>query len=552
MDRAFVEHGAPGVMREYRKPVGILLEREASNARYLLGDAPAQPVLGGEEGCMLRPGGVVLLDFGRELQGGVEITVQEVPDPESARLHLVFGESASEAMSELGRFGSGNHHSVRDVVLPVCFLQRFQFGDTGFRFVRLQAIGSAFSIRAIRAVTQAIRRTAAGRFRCSDPLLNAIWETGLYTVSLCMRDYLWDGVKRDRLVWIGDMHPEVSTICSAYGFDPCVPRSLDLIRDETPANAWMNRIPSYTMWWIIIHRDWYLQNGDYAYLQAQHGYLMEVLRALDSCVRADGVAEIDNDFVDWSSKGTPFARAGMCAVLAMALDAGAQLCEWLAEPGMASRCRKARARLALTAPYDGNKQMAGLVALSGLEDAERINDRYLRINPAEGLSTFLGYYVLRARAKAGDHTGALDVIRGYWGRMLDLGATTFWEDFDTQWGNACPIDRLPRQGEADVHRDFGKHCYTQYRHSLCHGWASAPTAFLSRDIVGLDIAEPGCGALTLSPHLGDLEWAEVSYPTPHGPVDIRCEKSRSGAVEMEVSAPRGVEVRRADTSGGGA
>lgn len=42
-------------------------------------------------------------------------------------------------------------------------------------------------------------------FNCSDPLLNNIWMMGAYTVQLNMQDYLWDGVKRDRLVWVGDL-----------------------------------------------------------------------------------------------------------------------------------------------------------------------------------------------------------------------------------------------------------------------------------------------------------------------------------------------------------
>ena len=28
---------------------------------------------------------------------------------------------------------------------------------------------------------------------------------------------------------------------------------------------------------------------------------------------------------------------------------------------------------------------------------------------------------------------ALDIIRDYWGGMLDMGATSFWEDFDLAW-----------------------------------------------------------------------------------------------------------------------
>jgi hypothetical protein len=34
-----------------------------------------------------------------------------------------------------------------------------------------------------------------------------------------MQEYLWDGIKRDRLVWIGDMYPEVSTIHAVFDFN---------------------------------------------------------------------------------------------------------------------------------------------------------------------------------------------------------------------------------------------------------------------------------------------------------------------------------------------
>ena len=33
-----------------------------------------------------------------------------------------------------------------------------------------------------------------------------------------------------------------------------VNRSLDLLRDMTPSDKWMNTIVSYTMWWVITHR----------------------------------------------------------------------------------------------------------------------------------------------------------------------------------------------------------------------------------------------------------------------------------------------------------
>ena len=40
-------------------------------------------------------------------------------------------------------------------------------------------------------------------------------------------------------------------------------------------------------------------------------------------------------------------------------------------------------------------------------------------------TVFYGYYLLEAQAKAGQHQTALNIIRQYWGKMVDLG--------DLQW-----------------------------------------------------------------------------------------------------------------------
>lgn len=58
------------------------------------------------------------------------------------------------------------------------------------------------------------------------------------------------------------------------------------------------------------------------------------------------------------------------------------------------------------------------------------------------MSTFMGYYILSARAMAGDIQGCLDCVREYWGGMLSLGATTFWEDLYRWMENGAPIDEL--------------------------------------------------------------------------------------------------------------
>ena len=71
--------------------------------------------------------------------------------------------------------------------------------------------------------------------------------------------------------------------------------------------------------------------------------------------------------------------------------------------------------------------------------------------------------MLQAQAQANNYSGALDMIRSYWGGMLQMGATTFWEDFDVEWmENAGRIDEITPQGKKDIHADFGRFCYTGF------------------------------------------------------------------------------------------
>ena len=130
--------------------------------------------------------------------------------------------------------------------------------------------------------------------------------------------------------------------------------------------------------------------------------------------------------------------------------------------------------------------------------------------------------------------------------MLDLGATTFWEDFNLDWlPDAAPIDALVPAGKKDIHGDYGAYCYKGFRHSLCHGWASGPTSWLSEYVLGVKVIEPGCRTLRVEPHLGDLQWAEGTFPTPYGEVQIRHEKQADGTIRSQIQAPEEVKILQA-------
>jgi len=84
------------------------------------GQVPEGVFLAGS-GCRLENRGApaaLLLDVGRELHGGLRLAAGE-PSARDVKVRVRFGESASEAMAELGERGAGNDHAIRNSVIDI-------------------------------------------------------------------------------------------------------------------------------------------------------------------------------------------------------------------------------------------------------------------------------------------------------------------------------------------------------------------------------------------------------------------------------------------------
>lgn len=493
-----------------------------------------------------RPG--ILLDYGKEIHGGVKISMGIRESKTPLKLRLRFGESASEAMSNIGgKQNATNEHSLRDFTIEVPWLGSIEVGETGFRFLRVDVVEADEDapIKSIDAAFVYRDIPYLGSFESNDKRLNNIWAVGAYTVHLNMQNYLWDGIKRDRLVWVGDMHPEVMTINTAFGNHEIVSKSLDLARDQHPLPQWMNGISSYSMWWLLIHKNIYDYHGNLSYLKEQETYMIALLDQLSTFINKDNKEVLNGHrFLDWPTSEKPEAiHAGLQAMMVMTFEAGAEMMTILERNSLSAKYKKVAKQLKKHRPKDNTtKQAVALMALAGLQDAEKANKEVLTKDGVQRMSTFYGYYILEAMAKANDYTGALRVIRDYWGGMLDLGATTFWEDFDVlDVANSGRIDELVPTTNFDIHGDFGEYCYIGYRHSLCHGWASGPTAWMSQHILGIHITDAG-ETVKIVPNLGDLEWAKGSFPTKYGMLKVNHKKNGDGTVRTEIEAPEGLRI----------
>ena len=140
------------------------------------------------------------------------------------------------------------------------------------------------------------------------------------------------------------------------------------------------------------------------------------------------------------------------------------------------------------------------------------------------------------------------MMKGFYGGMLQMGATSFWEDFDVEWlkDNPQGVDGVPEQDRKNIHRDYGQFCYQGLRHSLCHGWTAGVLAFFVRTILGIKPVVPGCKKIQVKPNLLGLTSVEGCVPTLYGEIYVK-HTMQNGEIISEIKAPEGVEICREET-----
>lgn len=539
-------------VRRYLLPERITETKgEVIKPKLLLKEKSMQIGLGETEYTVLRNGdnaenAYIILDFGVELHGGIRLLnysfINHTFDPD---IRLTFGESYGEVQSTVGEKGATNDHALRQYTFTLPWLSDQEYGQTGFRFVKIELLtpNSEIQLKSAMAVSIMHDLEYKGSFSCSDKTINRIFDTAAYTCHLCLQNMLWDGIKRDRLVWIGDMMPESMTAHNIFGAIDIVEQSLEFVRDQTPLPGWMNNMPAYSMWWVMILKDWYMASGNTEFLERQKEYALGLFEHLCSCVDNEGnIVNIDSFFIDWPTSRMQEAKNGVIALLKLALRDASYLALVYGNKELADKCTNSSDILKCVAECGGAKQIAAFLSLSGVMDKNKAA-KLITTDGDSGFSTFMSYFILKALSLADKDAKAISLMKKYYKAMLDKGATSFWEDFHTSWAeNSGRLDAPTKEGELDIHGDFGDFCYEGFRHSFCHGWSAGPVPFIMERVLGVNIVEPGCRVLEIKPHLGSLKWAKGSYPTPYGIVYISHTRLEDGSIKTEFAAPDEVKI----------
>lgn len=293
------------LVRDYITPQRIVWQHGDSilkDAEALLLTGDGQVTMGRARFCQItnKKQTSLILDFGRELHGGLRI-LTGTGSKITTHMRIRFGESVGETCSETVENSSGVHgystndHTQRDILTSVSRYGSIEIGNTGFRFVRIDILepDARVNLKEVRAVARYRDLPYVGSFKCSDHLLDSIWPTAAYTVHLNMQENLWDGIKRDRCIWLGDMHPEVQTIMNVFDDKAVVENSLDKAVEQYPLPQWLNGMSSYSLWYLVIQHDWYMHHGDIDFVRKHGDYIRGLVRQIDQRIDANGNEEMN-------------------------------------------------------------------------------------------------------------------------------------------------------------------------------------------------------------------------------------------------------------------
>lgn len=480
----------------------------------------------------------ILVDFGKETFGFVKFHNLVG----TGQINIYYGESKEEALSTefcetLDKF-SINKSTAENYILP---------NSKAYRYIYVEKDDNV-KFDYISMLYEYLPLDYRGTFRCNDEEINKIWDISAYTMHLTSREFFIDGVKRDRWVWSGDAIQ--SYLMNYYLFfdSPSVKRTINLLRGKDPVTSHVNTIMDYTFYWFLSIYDYYLYTGDIQYIKEIYPKMVSLMDFVLGRTNANGMVEgLTGDwvFVDWadgfldkqgelSFEQILFCKSlqtmALCADIAGKSDEKAtyeQLSKSLLSK-LETQFWNDERQAFVHNRKNGQKsesitRYANMFAVlfdyvddvkkQAIKKSVLQNDEILKIT-----TPYMRFYELEALCALGEQTSVTKEIKDYWGGMLKLGATSFWEKYnpdDTGSGHLAMYGR-----------PFGK--------SLCHAWGASPIYLLGKYYLGITPVKPGYEEFAISPTLGGLEWMKGSVPTPEGDIFLYMNKK-----EIKVKADKG-------------
>ncbi|MDM8006842.1 MAG: family 78 glycoside hydrolase catalytic domain [Phycisphaerae bacterium] len=530
-------------------------------------------------GMIVRPTGpdrfhAVVLDAGRETCGFLRIDV-EAAGGEIIDVH--YCEHVRPNGDAIIRSQTGALNSTTDRYRCRKGRQQHQFFSwKGFRYVLavFRNVRRPMKVYGIDYTFTSYPVERRGAFECSDPLLNRIWETGVWTEQLCMHDAYMDCPWREQAQWWGDARVQWRVNMAAFGDQALFRRGIrqaaqsqvhdGLTYGLFPCECHSCILPDYTLVWVCSIWDYYFYTGDDSPIREHFDAVVKAMKWFENHAGKTHLCGFPGHgiwlFLDWA----PLFKAGYNATFSLqyleALQMAAKMARHLGYDSQARRYRAMAAKVGRAVvrafwdakgrqfwegyspqdrrPYRQVAQHGNTYAiLTGVQKpwhrqiGRRVawilenHDRLFAANSGGNVqrpgadhpiaSSFFYAYVLQALFQTGYGDQALAGIRKLWGRMLDDGATTWYESWN-----------------------HGPKTYGDS--SACHAWSASPTYHLSEQVGGVTPTAPGFETVRIAPRMFDLDWAKVRSPSPRGPIEVEWGRRGRNGMNLQIKLPRRV------------
>lgn len=471
----------------------------------------------------------MLVDFGKETFGFIQLHGLAG----KGKLSVYYGESEEEALSTehcetLDRV-EVNNSSKNDQVMKL---------SKAYRFVNVQ-YDEGVTLDSVSMLYEHADVKERGSFTCNDEEINRIYDVAKYTFELNTREFFIDGIKRDRWIWSGDAYQSYLMNYYLYFDSETVKRTTYALRGKDPVTGHINTIMDYTFYWFLGIYDYYLYTGDENFIAQNYDRMKTLMDYVLARRNKDGLMEWMNGdwiFIDWaeglSKKGEVsfeqllLARSletmGLCANIANDKDAATQYDTLAADmrTKLFSIYWNDTKQALVHSRIDG-KQTENVTRYANMfsiffdyfnqQQKQQVKTSVLLNDNIQKITTpYMRFYELEALCALGEQNYVLKEMKDYWGGMLKLGATSFWEEYNPAKQGA--------EHYAMYGREFGK--------SLCHAWGASPLYLLGKYYLGVKPTAPGYAAYLVEPNLGGLEWMQGKVPTPNGDIELYVSKEQ--------------------------